>query len=64
MKLHQILAIATVLSIIICLFGIVGVAYGLETPKTVIEASPSVIGALAASTAVTWAIGKVARAVL
>lgn len=64
MKVHQILFIATMAALSLCLFGIVSVAAGLETPKTMFECLPTLTFVLACSTAVTWAIGKVARAML
>lgn len=64
MKVHQILAIALGLSILMALFGFVGIAYGLETPKTMFDMSASLTSVLAPATAVCWAIGKIARAML
>lgn len=64
MKLHQILAIATVLAIIATFLGILGIAYGLETPKSMFGITCNATKFLGLATAVTWAIGKVARAVL
>ena len=64
MKLHQILAIALALSVLMALFGLVGVAYGLETPKTMFELSGNLTSVLAPATALSWLIGKVARAML
>ena len=64
MKVHQILLIATILATLLCVFGFVGVACGLETPKSVMVASGSFARLLGCATAVCWVIGKVARAVL
>ena len=64
MKITRILATTLTIVVTVYLLGLLGVAYGLETPKTVLLAAPSVIGALAASTAVTWLIERIARAVL
>lgn len=64
MKVHQILFIATIAALCLCLFGIVGVATGLETPKMMLDCLPTIVFVLAGSTAVSWTIGTIARAVL
>lgn len=64
MKLHEILLIATIGSLTLTLLGVLGVAYGLETPKMMFDVLPIATQVLGCSTAVCWAIGKVARAVL
>ena len=64
MKLHQILALLTVMAVGTYVFGLLGVASGLETPKWLLYTLPIIIRVLAASTCVIWAIGAAARKVL
>lgn len=64
MKLHQILLIATMSTLTLTLLGIVSVGYGLETPKMMFDVLPTLTHVLGCSTAVCWAIGKVARSML
>lgn len=64
MKLHEILLIATIGTLTITLLGVLGVAYGLETPKMIFDVCPIATQVLGCSTAACWLVGKVARAVL